>query len=234
MRRRVLASLGGGWKNPYVTEGLIAMWDGIERTGSTADSWVDLVSGKKLSIDASAAFTSNSLSARNFQGKMFVSDGFDELPFRTIEVVIRSSILDAKKYIVFALAPRVETVLYRLFALTSYYTNGNPLCLNAGNGRLYYNLGNPADSADKTNSYSIVYNGTSRTANASAAYKNASLLTGTGAQSHGADGFSLNCANGNMDVDVFCIRFYSSALTAAQIAANNAVDVERFNLPDAA
>lgn len=41
---------GGGWKNPYVTDGLIAMWDGEWNAGGgkhdpNATTWVDLVGG---------------------------------------------------------------------------------------------------------------------------------------------------------------------------------------------
>ena len=45
---------GGGWQNPYVTDGLVAMWDGEWNAGggvhdAAATTWVDIVSGFTLS-----------------------------------------------------------------------------------------------------------------------------------------------------------------------------------------
>lgn len=49
---------GGGWQNPYVTDGLVAMWDGVWNAGpgvhdSTITDWVDLTgNGKSFHADA--------------------------------------------------------------------------------------------------------------------------------------------------------------------------------------
>lgn len=48
-RRRILAAMGG-WHNPYVTDGLVAMWDGEWNAGGgvhdhQAEEWIDLVHG---------------------------------------------------------------------------------------------------------------------------------------------------------------------------------------------
>ena len=55
MRRRMLASLGGGWNNPYVTDGLVAMWDGEWNAGggvhdTDAKSLVNLAEGESLAF----------------------------------------------------------------------------------------------------------------------------------------------------------------------------------------
>ena len=58
------AVLHGGWKNPYVTDGLIAMWDGIDNVGQgihdpNAAIWKDLVGGLTYVLPAGAVFDSN-------------------------------------------------------------------------------------------------------------------------------------------------------------------------------
>ena len=57
MRRRMMASIGGGAKKmptarDYVQDGLLAMWDGIENAGwgsraESSDSWTELITSKK-------------------------------------------------------------------------------------------------------------------------------------------------------------------------------------------
>ena len=53
-RTAAWANAGGGWVNPYVTDGLIAMWDGEWNAGvggehdDTTTIWTDLISGAKF------------------------------------------------------------------------------------------------------------------------------------------------------------------------------------------
>ena len=57
MRRRMMASIGGGTKKmptarDYIQSGLVAMWDGIENAGwgsraESSDSWTELITSKK-------------------------------------------------------------------------------------------------------------------------------------------------------------------------------------------
>ena len=63
--RNALMAGGKKWKNPYVTDGLVAMWDGKWNAGPgvhdpTATMWVDLMNGIPLTI-VNGAFTSNSI-----------------------------------------------------------------------------------------------------------------------------------------------------------------------------
>lgn len=58
--------LGGAhaWTNPYITDGLIAMWDGVWNAGggvhdAEATTWLDIVGGRTLSLSGSAAFGAN-------------------------------------------------------------------------------------------------------------------------------------------------------------------------------
>lgn len=60
-RRRILAAVGSGWVNPYVTDGLVAMWDGEwnvaggKHNGSSRE-WIDIVGGLKFSLTDLWAF----------------------------------------------------------------------------------------------------------------------------------------------------------------------------------
>ena len=53
-----------GWKNPYVTDGLIAMWDGEWNAGGgvhnpNATNWIDVVSGRIAKGIGNPAFSDN-------------------------------------------------------------------------------------------------------------------------------------------------------------------------------
>lgn len=62
--RGTMLSGGKGWKNPYITDGLIAMWDGEWNDGcgvhdAAATTWLDIVGGKILTLNGSAVFGEN-------------------------------------------------------------------------------------------------------------------------------------------------------------------------------
>ena len=53
-----------GWTNPYITDGLVAMWDGEWNVGGgvhdgTASQWLDVVGSRTLLLNGSAAFGAN-------------------------------------------------------------------------------------------------------------------------------------------------------------------------------
>lgn len=62
--RGTMLSGARGWRNPYMTEVLLAMWDGEWNIGggehdSSATAWRDIVGGRTLSLNGSAVFGEN-------------------------------------------------------------------------------------------------------------------------------------------------------------------------------
>lgn len=62
------ATMLGGWKNPYVTDGLVAMWDGEWNAGggvhdANATEWVDCVNGKVATFGGSYVIGQNVITA---------------------------------------------------------------------------------------------------------------------------------------------------------------------------
>ena len=62
MRRRMMASIGAKtWVNPYITDGLIAMWAGEWNVGggmhdANATVWTDLIGGNNAVIQGAITF----------------------------------------------------------------------------------------------------------------------------------------------------------------------------------
>lgn len=96
-RNAILAG-GGGWKNPYVTDGLIAMWDGEWNAGpgkhdASATVWKDLAGSYDVytdEADCNGTFTANGL--RCHGDKLAAKGDLDNiLPFNVnaeIEAVV--------------------------------------------------------------------------------------------------------------------------------------------------
>lgn len=219
-RSSQFAEKGGYTAADYVQDGLVAMWDGIENAGwgkhdSEATTWKDLIGSNDLTIYGNVL--SNCISNIGLYlsaaGASFQIDGIS-----TIE------------------------------ACHEYQGGSTPygIIVNTGNvgtsriGLVHYGAANGFQT------YSNIFWAYPEIEN-----QHAITLCGTTAQcyvngnelqpvTHSADAWnngSVTIIGGRPDggfrvlANYFCIRFYNRVLTAAEIAANYAVDKERFNLP---
>lgn len=214
------------WTNPYVTDGLIAMWDGEWNAGpgvhdANATRWADICGLTPLSFETPAAITvmpnamrvnhtfANS-SLRGLSGQV----GFAGTA-QTVELCVS---VDSG-----------FTVNQNVF-LGPYSANGrNTFCavvLNNDRGFLFNNGAMYGPGTSAIGSATIAWTG-------SAAYKNAVAL-GAAGSNHSSlvrDGYICIGSGSQQKYNIHSLRLYSRALTAAKIAANYAIDKERFNLP---
>lgn len=231
-----------GWANPYVTDGLVAYWDGEWNAGggvhdeSTTD-WYDLT-GNGHKLHAPSPIWGDAYSAVNTEGtkeSKFRATAAEAVWFKDLIATGRYTIelhtsnrqaLDA-----YILSYGVDNFMIRGFG----YTSGNTGSYFRLGGTSYYSRGGFAVGAHQV--WSASCDGT-----ACVQVINGSEVSATGTFSAvlpsygfvlGARGDLYSNQIGSRDMKYHRISVYSRPLTAAEIAANYAVDKARFNLPDA-
>lgn len=219
------AFLMGGAKTPtardYVQDGLMAMWDGIENAGwgthdSTATTWRDLIAdANHLTLHNGAHFDDNSLvtAPRN---SLTAS-----LPYRLGYVSIEAC--------VFRDESRNSSAL---ICFGNDADNNRMLGVEPDGGEFYNGI-------QIYGAFSGVYRGTWTAVYTPTAipYVNGAQISGstrsndwnTRSGTFGLSG-SSNYSNYNLVGNYYCVRLYNRALTAAEVAANYAVDAARFGL----
>ena len=230
-------SKSGGWVNPYVTDDLVAMWDGEWNAGGgthddTATTWKDLIGN----IDATA------INSPIFLYKYTdTSNGYWSLPSSVREIVEAQSLT-------------AEVVFSASGKFTSNLNQG---IVGMGSGRsLWLFFENPPSSASASLSWQFrgspairawyssgpFYTGTHSSSlvvdnSVCNAYLDSTLCTispdiSAGSTTSTSDFFIGMIPNySNFYGKIYCVRIYSRALTAAEIAHNYTIDKARFNLP---
>ena len=84
------------WKNPYITDGLVAMWDGEWNAGGgkhnpNATVWKDIISDKTLSLANGMLWTNNGLNTNGNHTAMGDSSGIP-MKINTIEIVFKNRV----------------------------------------------------------------------------------------------------------------------------------------------
>lgn len=226
---------GGGWVNPYVTDGLVAMWDGEWNAGGgvhdpNATVWKDLVGGVLMpncsfgndySIPTSKSTTGNvfelstdftlhgCLVNANASGNNITMLGIGDDSTSCLQ---RGFVLSAKS------GPNFARVQYR----------------TKPNGAVYNSVSTQATVGEAC-SFDLVFELASRTFSA---YSNATKKGEAQIKQENwvLEGTSVSIGTEFLDytnIGAFkrhSILYYSRALTAAEIAANYAIDKQRFNL----
>lgn len=228
---------GGGWTNPYITSGLIAMWDGEWNAGggvhdADAMTWKDLVGSNDLTIgqsyesrrewvDGALGFNllsnSKTVVGRKIQGMKFL-----EIVLMLTEVSKGGMALLINGYV-----RGVSTLLF---------------CTNTGIVQTYnYNVKQGYAAGTLTNNVRVSLSFNTETPTDLRTFKNGSPTSVYQSADGWANGLSdselllfthpaYNFNGGRWEY-FFCIRAYSRALTDAEVAANYAVDAARFNHP---
>lgn len=203
------------WTNPYVTDGLVAMWDGEWNAGGGVHDpntavWKDLVGTNDLHLTASSSFGENYfLSTAGAE-----SVGDPRIPVATAEAVI-------------------DTTGTRGWFVICYYRQvvGNMRWIGM-RANDTVNFGNSADcmqgQRNGRNYYAGAYDIYTQSISL---YMNGLQMPNLGPGMGGIGENYLRIPGTNPPFTCYAIRFYSRALTAAEIAANYAIDKARFNLP---
>lgn len=243
MRRRMLASICGvaKWKNPYITDGLVAMWDGEWNAGggvhsSNPEVWKDLAGDADMYRVGDGNYIWN---ANNIDLMKGISYANRNKAFGNSEVLQMEAVFMYHKY-----GTGYEN--NKLFNLGAYYRLGSydmhtrcviyrcdakvcTLCASLGSGISTYGF-----NIQKNKTYS-----------ASGSFKSDGPGIGIFANgirrgivsSYGAAGSNfLECmADGFADNTgllgrIFCVRAYNRVLSDEEVLANYAVDKARFGL----
>jgi hypothetical protein len=210
------------WTNPYITDGLVAMWDGEWNAGggvhdANATVWKDLSgTGNDLKLMNGAHFDANSLitATRNRLSALLSTT----LPYATIEIcAFYDASRDSSQLVCFG--NRVD--------------NQRMMCCAPSSIQCYNGTHVITVSQSKSKrTWAATYSDTAMP------YIDGQLATGTvsaNSWSSRAGTFGLSGADNytlwNFVGNYYCVRLYSRALTAAEIANNYAIDKARFNLP---
>ena len=209
----------------YVQDGLIAMWDGIENAGwevhdQNATVWKDLVGGFDAALTNYGAFDSNSLIGNGdvlaqAQGTptfttceaMFWLDGTIANGIRTIFKSVGQN-------------PQINCGV-------SYADGSKQTAMGWFQRGCYVDGYDVPMSVTAFSSNSMGQNGQIREIHSEAGWGNNKAYTGPtffATPSHGGAWAFAGTAH------IYCVRLYSRALTADEIASNYAIDRARFNL----
>ncbi len=222
------------WTNPYVTDGLIAWWDGVWNAGPgvhdpNATTWKDLAGGVEAYASTSGAMFSfaqnvcqcNLSSIGNGSGVLVAYlSGDVGLSVRQIDVVYSASSnsaplclsgVSSRQFICANVGGLAGQVGYTQFGAT----NLSATQLHAYS--IVLTGGWPIMSAAFADGQSLGISGYKTTIDQYQPYSQGRIFLGY----RGSKGGVLNLAN---------VRLYSRARTAAEIAANYAIDKARFNL----
>ena len=229
----VVSGGGGAWTNPYVTDGLIGLWDGEwnvaggQHDGS-ATTWVD-ISGNNRDAVLSGTYSwgSNYWHVESIIGSSDVK-GLATWPAQnlgsdqTIELVIDPAVSSSYGRII-AEAQGVASPVISSYGSTTVYMYGYGI--DAGtNVSGYNNLDKHLHQIVHPSGGPMYY------------YIDGVLVwTATNATSNSTGATSGYFANRSdygrgIDADYFTMRRYNRVLTDNELAANMAVDAERFGL----
>lgn len=224
---------GGGWQNPYVTDGLVAMWDGEWNAGpgvhdAAATTWVDLIGGNDMTLSSSdISFGDKAMTVSGSGGYAALDASISS--FVTMEAVLS-----------FDSAGGGRIAFSPVYPNTGYDSQDRWITIRSNGTVNFCGLGKYIDGFGVGTSRYVAC----EYAQAAAVANNdivSAFLDGSAAQistTGGGYGFGrARCLGVSPQSgyyflgSIHAIRLYNRILTAAEIAANYAVDKARFNLP---
>lgn len=234
-------SVGGGeWKNPYITDGLVAMWDGEWNVGggkhdASAEVWKDLAGNIDLTVLHTPIWGDRFCTMQG-PGNGWVSDrDFDSVipnmlagSGGAIEVVTGAIAGSSHNRIVTSFKDNICCIRQNCSDATrvgfSIYFNGENVGITYGNRPLK----SSATAVSNAGVWTIIHHAGGvdySDSRGSATYpvSNAIKVAVGLRQNNVNDGYYVG--------DIYCVRYYDRALTSQEIASNYAVDKARFNLP---
>lgn len=244
-RQIFLGRGGGGWQNPYVTDGLIAMWDGEWNAGGgvhdgTVTEWYDLTGNNHRMYAPSPSWGTNYAYCENNAESRFRETAAEAEWFRdlvatgkyTVELVITPPVGgggNALNYYVIGFGFLFSSLAYTVtnsgacFDLATQGTVINTRQVVMING-LNYMAPRCAQLSCNVSSGILACNGTE------------AAISGTFNVTMERQGMALG-ARGNLgdysssrEMKHFRFAVYNRPLTSAEMAANYAIDKERFGL----
>lgn len=221
-RRRYMG--GGGsivLPIPYISDGLVAAWDGEYNTGTSHDgnasNWVDCVGGLTLTGVNSPGWGDKYALFDRLSSMYFSGTGTD------ISNVFRQNYVEV--------VVELSTSLPNVYRIRAFDTNSHELCFHSIQGIKL--------STSTNNSYAIATKGVLLSYHIDfstySLWENGVALTPTDTKSEPNSGgctIGASLWRGNyidyFDGKIYCVRIYNRQLTAEEIVYNYNIDVQRF------
>ncbi len=219
---------GGGWQNPYVTDGLVAMWDGEWNAGGgvhdpNATVWKDLVGAQDMELSQYGSFSADSLVCAG--GGYAASRGtvFDD--FIYAETVVEYDSLERQIG---------NIVIWGEYSDMTRY--GNSMDLIIYNDTLIQTGGSAVFYTKNANDKLFLIQYTRPNSSDVFAHANGVNLTRYSKTDNWATRYNIGFFGGRQSGysyrgKIKRVAMYSRIPTADEIAANYAIDQARFNLP---
>ena len=219
--------LGGAraWTNPYVTDGLVAMWDGEWNVAggvhdANANIWADLVGSNSFGNFATDVTFGENYIDLPPKVPAATNVGLSPSAISTIEAVVSLSGWDGLVLAVFSVGGISNVQRWLGFRVNKTFNFGNNfLCapFPANTNEVFYVAG-----VFTGTSWELYYNGV-QVSNIGPGMNWGSSLNGIPSLMTGGSSVSAS--------KIYSMRLSSRQLTSSEIAANYSVDKERFNLP---
>ena len=239
------AKRGGGWINPYVTDGLVAMWDGEWNAGggvhdSTITDWFDLSGNNHAFHAPSPVWRENHAEYIEDANSLFRATASEAAWARTLFEAGTYTL----EFVANASSGKSDCSFFTLgLDGSGIYTQGS--VLNAANNGYTFRSG--ASTRYGVIAYGVGatdarYMAASVSGQTASFYANGTVQTATNVPlpSIGNNGlaFGFRCDLYNLanrlswiaGINLYRLAIYSRSLAADEIAANCAVDKERFGL----
>lgn len=234
MRNGLMA--GRGWKNPYVTDGLVAMWDGEWNAGREKHS--STVGMKNLAGDDEIVLPDD-LSKWEMKDKsMHLKWGYDQSA-STSFTIPRMTWLDSSQWTVEIVACRIRGYSDTIGGIGIQMNKVFELRygqLNLGTVYMYDTSGNRSSSdmsvsnTTLPHTLSFRYNGTMANVFCDALSKVSKTIS---MKPFSTSSIRVGNIYSYVEGEIYSIRIYSRALAQDEISHNYLIDDARFKLPDA-
>lgn len=244
------AFLMGGdkpWQNPYITDGLVAMWDGEWNAGggvhdSTATTWVDLTGNGHVLSASSPSWGDNYAEASTsvnsiFRGTAAQGSWLCDVCGSAFTVEIVCTVATNKSdSVAFGMANGDGNL--NITHRQTNATNNGATIIYDGNASLYYSVNGVATASVRFMAFAVTSDGVGTAyANGVARKTTSGMTIGIGSTARPyALWFRGDLYNASTrphhyaGSKTYALRFYSRALDSAEVAANYAIDAARFGL----
>jgi hypothetical protein len=210
------------WVNPYVTDGLVAMWDGEKSVDNR-----DIIKRLKLTLGSKTSYTNNYWysSVKDYtSGAIAPIDTYNSINSGTFTIEMPYYIIDSYQaaYTLVAIRSGISNLVYvNTSGFNNDVTAASWINLGPGYHFISYLPQNPNDYQSST--VTLTVSNTLVRAFVSGVYKVSNTLgnTITTADSIGMGGAKMR---------IYGLRIYNRILTSTEIAHNYAIDKARFGL----
>ena len=209
------------WTNPYITDGLVAMWDGEWNAGGGVHD--DLVGTRDATLSGSYSWGNNYWDVQSVSGHGLARwDGLNLPDSQTWEIVIH---------------PSASSGFGRIIA--EGMNIASPIIRNESNWVYMYGYGMDAGSSvsglnNRNPHLHTIVHPSSGTMDYHIDGESVWTRATNGNSTGTTYGYFANRGSDygrGIDAKYYCVRLYNRALTAEEFAHNYAVDKARFNLP---